>query len=207
MAIRPCRKEDLARIAEIHKSQFVKPDMLLGQLSPTSIAALYGTFIDRSIFLVHSNDGEVDGFVLGGSQRAMVSCKLSFFRKRALSCIVDVVRRPKLWRMAFRSFFKLIGNWLSSMAGASPQEDFHMLSIAVAVGATRKGVGTALVECFEAAIRATSGTYSLNVLKSNTPAIRFYEKLGFQCVGQTAISWTFRKVLAASAGAPESRSP
>ncbi|MGO9115178.1 MAG: hypothetical protein ACLP9L_38695, partial [Thermoguttaceae bacterium] len=97
MAIRPCTKEDLARIAEIHKSQFLAPDMLLGQLAPASIAALYGTFLDRSIFLVHSNDGEVDGFVLGGASRVMLSCRLAFFRKRGLSCIADVARRPDLW--------------------------------------------------------------------------------------------------------------
>jgi len=207
MAIRPCTKEDLARIAEIHKSQFLAPDMLLGQLSPASIAALYGTFLDRSIFLVHSNDGEVDGFVLGGASRVMLSCRLAFFRKRGLSCIADVVRQPSLWLLAFRSFIKLIGSWFSLMAEASPREDYRLLSIAVATDATRKGVGTALVEGFEAAIRATSRTYSLNVLKTNTAAIRFYEKLAFQCVGETAISWTLRKELAEGAGKPESRLP
>ncbi len=207
MAIRPCTKEDLARIAEIHKSQFLAPDMLLGQLAPASIAALYGTFLDRSIFLVHSNDGEVDGFVLGGASRVMLSCRLAFFRKRGLSCIADVARRPDLWLLAFRSLVKLIGNSVSSMTGASPREDFRLLSIAVAANAMRKGVGTVLVESFEATIRATSQTYSLNVLKSNTAAIRFYEKLAFQCVGETAISWIFRKELAVNGGAPESRSP
>jgi len=205
--IRPCTKEDLARIAEIHKSRFSAPDMLLGQLAPASIAALYGTFLDRAIFLVHSNDGEVDGFVLGGSSRVIVSCRLSFLCKRAISCIADVAGRPNLWLRAFRSFVKLIGNWFSSMAGASPSDDIRLLSIAVAASATRKGVGTALVESFEAAIRPTSRTYSLSVLKSNPSAIRFYEKLAFQCVGETEISWTFRKVLAANADTPDSGLP
>jgi len=70
---------------------------------------------------------------------------LSTFRKRALSCIVDFAGRPDQWLLAFRSFVKLIGNWLSSIAGGSPREEFRLLSIAVATSATRKGVGTALV--------------------------------------------------------------
>jgi ribosomal protein S18 acetylase RimI-like enzyme len=196
--IRPCRKEDLARIAEVHKSQFLTPGTLLGQLSPALIAALYEAFLGRSIFLVYSNDGEVDGFVLGGSSRAMMPCRLSFFRKRALFCIADIMHRARLWLLAFRSFAKLIGNWFSSMAGTSQRKEFRLLSIAVAASATRKGVGKALVECFEATLPVECRTYSLNVLKTSASAIHFYEKLAFQRDGETAIAWILRKDLAAA---------
>ena len=64
---------------------------------------------------------------------------------------------------------------------------------------TRKGVGTGLVQAFEAAIHTACDAYSLNVLKSNRPAMRFYEKLAFQCVGETAIAWKLRKELTAAA--------
>jgi ribosomal protein S18 acetylase RimI-like enzyme len=170
------------------------------------IAALYETFLGRSIFLVHSSDGEVDGFVLGGSSRVMLSCRLIFFFKHSLFCIAGVVRRPHLWLLALRSFVKLLGKWFSSRVGASPREEFRLVSIAVAAHATRKGVGTGLVQGFEAAIRAACCMYSLNVLKTNTSAIRFYEKLAFQRVGETAIAWKLRKVLAANAGMPELQS-
>jgi ribosomal protein S18 acetylase RimI-like enzyme len=181
---------------EIHKAQFLLPGTLLGRLSPTLIAALYATFLDRSIFLVHASDGEVDGFVLGGSSSAMMRCRLSFFRKHALFCIAEVTHQPQLWLRAFRSFVKLIKCWLSTRTAVSPREEFRMLSIAVAAHAARKGVGTELVQGFEATIGASCHMYSLNVLKTNTSAIRFYEQLAFQCVGETEIAWTLRKVLA-----------
>ena len=96
-AIRPCREEDLARVAEIHKARFALPGTLLGQLSPMLIAGLYASFFSQATFLVHTSDGNVDGFVLGGSSQTMTRCKLAFFRKYALRCIVDVVCRPNLW--------------------------------------------------------------------------------------------------------------
>jgi ribosomal protein S18 acetylase RimI-like enzyme len=206
MAIRPSRKEDLPPIAEIHQSQFCKPGALLGHLSPALIAALYAAFLDRSVFLVHCQNGVVDGFVLGGSSRAMLACRLSFFRRRALSCILEVARRPHRWLLALGSFFKLIRIWLSSQAGASPPDEFRLISIAVAANATRKGIGTALVESFEAAIRQQSSVYCLHVLKSNATAIRFYEKLAFERVGETAISWILRKAIPVNADTPEPRS-
>ena len=180
--------------------RFLLPGTLLGQLSPALIAALYAAFLNRSIFLVHTSEGEVDGFVLGGSLRAMLGCKLSFLRQHALFCIADVLHRPQLWLRAFRSFVKLIRAWRSSRVKSPPRGEFCLLSIAVAKQATRKGICTALVDGFEAAIRATSRTYSLHVLKTNTSAIRFYERLAFQGVGETATSWMLRKELPATTG-------
>ena len=175
-AIRPCRKEDLPRIAEIHKAQFLLKGSLLGRLSPALIGAFYGAFLDRSIFLVHTSDSEVDGFVLGGPSRAMVNCKLSFLRKHALFCLADIARRPHLWLRAFRSLLNLTGHWMPSSA---PSEEFRMLSIAVAARATRKGVGTALVQGFEAALRTVSRTYRLNVLKINVAGNPVLRETGF----------------------------
>jgi ribosomal protein S18 acetylase RimI-like enzyme len=204
--IRPCRAEDLVRIAEIHKSQFLTPGTLLGHFSPALIASLYRTFLDRSIFLVHASDGEVDGFVLGGSARVMTACRLSFFRNRAVSCIGEVICRPRLWVLAFRSFLKLVAKRFSSVMVASQRDEFRLLSIAVAAGAVRKGVGTKLVQAFEEAIRDVCCTYSLNVLKTNTAALRFYETLDFQRIGETVIAWRLRKVLAVGAGQSGARS-
>ena len=87
----------------------------------------------------------------------------------------------------------------------SPGDEFRMLSIAVAPRATRKGVGRALVQAFEAAIGADCQAYRLCVAKGNAAAIRFYQGAAFQCVGETATSWILRKELAAGAAAPELR--
>ena len=81
---------------------------------------------------------------------------------------------------------------------------YRLLSIAVVAGATRKGVGKALVESFEAEVGTTSTTYRLNVLKSNASAIRFYEKLAFRRVGETEIAWILRREVAANAALPGS---
>ncbi len=204
--IRPCTRRDLASVAEIHKSRFDAPCSHLGQLSPPLIAAFYAAFIGHSIFLVHSSDGEVDGFILGGSSREILRCRLSFSRAHALACIAEIACRPNLWLLALRSIATLTRKWFVSMAGAPVSEELRLISIAVAAHATRRGVGTALVECFEAATRAACRTYSLNVLKSNSSALKFYEKLGFQVVGERAIALTLRKELAAHASVPEAPS-
>ena len=195
-SIRDCRKEDLPRIVEIHKTQFNTPGALLGQLSPTLIALLYGTFLDRSIFLVHTKDGEVDGFVLGGSAQMLSSCKWSFLRNHALLCLAETVRRPHLWLRAMRSLVTLIGRRVASLVVAAPPEDYRLLSIAVAGSATRNGFGTALVRAFESHLPAACCTYSLTVLKANSSANRFYDGLAFQRFGETALSWRLRKDLA-----------
>jgi ribosomal protein S18 acetylase RimI-like enzyme len=193
--IRPCQRGDIARIAEIHRSQFVAQGSLLSHVSPKLIATLYEEFLGRSIFLVHASDGVVDGFVLGGPAETMLRCRLSFLRKRILLCVADFARHPHLWFRALRSFGKLLGKWFSSKIVASPADEFRIVSIAVASGATRKGVGTALVGDFEKAIRGQCSGYCLSVLKTNTSAIRFYERLQFRCAGETAIAWTMRKEL------------
>jgi ribosomal protein S18 acetylase RimI-like enzyme len=198
--IRPCAKGDIARIAEIHRSQLLVPGTLLARLSPALIATFYETFLQRSIFLVHATNGQVDGFALGGSSRAVMACRLSFVRRHILFCIADLAVRPQLWPRAFRSVGKLIANGFSLLVDAPPCEDFRLLAIAVDRSARRQGVGTRLVRAFEEAICRDCKAYSLNVLKTNKAAIRFYENLAFQCAGENAIAWKFRKNLAPQPG-------
>ena len=206
-AIRTCRKVDLARIAEIHKSQFSVPGALLGELSPALIAAMYEAFIEQSVFLVHVSNGAVDGFVLGGATCELVSCRLSFLRQCGLWCVLDVLRRPRIWLLAFRSLAKLVGKLVSAKSGAASNEEFRLLSIAVAADAERQGIGTQLVRRFEEAIGGSCRAYRLGVLKNNSAAIRFYEKLGFRYVGESAAAWTLSKTLTANVGTSEARIP
>jgi ribosomal protein S18 acetylase RimI-like enzyme len=205
-AIRTCRKDDLDRIAEIHKSQFLMPGALLAELSPALIAALYESFIDRSVFLVHVSDGRVDGFVLGGATRELARCRLSFVRHCGLWCVLEVLRRPRIWWLSVRCFAKLIRKLLPSNAAAAEKE-FRLMSIAVAADAERKGIGTELVRRFEEAVMGSCRAYRLGVLKNNSVAIRFYENLDFRYVGESAKAWTLSKNLATSAAAHELRSP
>ena len=68
------------------------------------------------------------------------------------------------------------------------------MSIAVAASAVRRGVGTALIAGFEESIRSICGAYRLHVLKDNTAALRFYERLGFERVGKRDASWVLRRI-------------
>jgi ribosomal protein S18 acetylase RimI-like enzyme len=201
--IRPCAKGDIAHVAEIHKSQLLVPGTLLARLSPALIATFYETFLQRSIFLVHATNGQVDGFALGGSARAVMACRLSFVRRHFLSCIADLAVRPQLWPRAFRSVGKLIANGFSLLVDAPPCADFRLLAIAVDHSARRQGVGARLVRAFEQAICHDCCAYSLNVLKTNKAAIRFYENLAFQRSGESAIAWKYRKELARQPGSFE----
>ncbi len=131
--VRSCRREDLDWIAAIHKSQFDTSVRLLGRLSSALIAALYEEFIDRSIFLLHTDScGEIDGFVLGGPSPAMLHCRLAFLRRRGLLWGAEVACRPRLWLRSLRSIFHLLENWMGTVAGDGLEEDFRLLSIAVA---------------------------------------------------------------------------
>jgi ribosomal protein S18 acetylase RimI-like enzyme len=200
-AIRPCSHQDLARVAKIHHAQFGAQKMLLGALSQASLAAFYKAFLDRSVFLVHADGDDVDGFVLGGWSRVLTRCKVAFFRQRALMCVANVLRRPQYCLTALRAFHGLVKGWLSLRSTDDSADEFRMLSIAVAPNAMRKGVGRALVQGFEAAAEAECRVYGLSVAKSNLTAIRFYEEAAFQYVGETPTSWKLRKELAAGAAA------
>jgi len=69
------------------------------------------------------------------------------------------------------------------------------LAIAIAAGYRRKTIGRALLEELIATARADGfAALSLSVSPLN-PARHLYESLGFQKVGETGSSWTFRLAL------------
>ncbi len=54
----------------------------------------------------------------------------------------------------------------------------------------RKGIGTRLMErCFEYLKREGCGSVILHVTHDNTPAIKFYEKLGFKPLQVQMVKW------------------
>ena len=203
--IRACRKGDLPRLAEIHQAQFCSPGGLLARLSPGLLADFYAPFLQRTVFLAHARHGEVDGFALGGPPAVLRRCRFALLRDHGLRCLLEIARHPRLWLRTPRSLCRLLGSKLSLPQATSAGDEFLLLSIAVDPRATGRGVGTALVRGFEHAVRKLSHAYRLDVLKTNRAALRFYEKLGFHYVGQTASSWTLRKVLAPKALAKDLR--
>jgi ribosomal protein S18 acetylase RimI-like enzyme len=205
-AIRACREDDLAAVVKIHNSQLSQPEGLLGLLSAQRIADLYRMFLSRSVFLVHTTDGLIDGFVVGTTTTTALRCRLLFICRHPLLCVGKVVSHSRLWRRAIGSLAKVVGGSLPCRCAGPSRQRFHLLAIAVDRSATRKGIGTSLVRAFEAAVPHAYRQYTLQVLKGNVSAIRFYEKLEFKRVGETARGWKLCKVLTGNAPVPESSS-
>ncbi len=66
-------------------------------------------------------------------------------------------------------------------------DEVHVLNVATAIEARRRGVGRALMDAAEAAGRDRGARLStLEVRRSNTPAIALYRVLGYQQVGVRA---------------------
>lgn len=87
---------------------------------------------------------------------------------------------PELFLVARRGG-RLIGYSLAEIQG----EEAELVSIAVAPGERRQGVGEALLLATVRRLRrAGCATCRLSVRTTNTGAIRLYEKLGFRPVGR-----------------------
>jgi ribosomal protein S18 acetylase RimI-like enzyme len=194
--VRACRPSDLPRVAEIHQAQLRSPGALLARLSPGLLAEFYAAFLQPALFLVHSQDGEVDGFAVGGPPAVLSRCRLALLRDHGLRCLLEIARRPRLWLRTPRTFGKLLGSNISSPFRGPPRDEVLLLAIAVDSRATRRGVGTALVRGFEDAAGKLSHAYWLDVQKTNGVARRFYEKLALQFVEETPSTLILRKVLA-----------
>ncbi len=204
-SIRVADRQDLPTIAAIHKSQF--RTHLLGQYSITLLSAFYGEFLGKSVFQVHENAKSVDGFVLGGEAGRLSACKKVFVRRHLMRCLFETMVRPRVWRDG-------IGRGLMALTSSQPRSgqrkespnasNICLLSIAVSAEAVGKGVAVALVEAFELAIRTCAAEYRLSVSKSNSRAVRFYQKMGFEIETESGDSLCFIKKLS---GQPSQHAP
>ena len=183
----------------IHKARFLHIDYLLGQYSPSLIASFYREFLAGAVFLVHTNAaGKVDAFVMGGDA-GMLSCrKRQFAKKHAARFACETLLRPRLWRIAARTAWGLLtpaSDHASKEAATPFAKNMRLLSIAVAGEAEGTGAATALIREFDAKLRQSCGGYELTVLKTNERARRFYEKLDFLFIRETAQEYVFQKTL------------
>lgn len=85
-----------------------------------------------------------------------------------------------LWLVALQD-----GGVVGYVGSQSVLQEADMMNLAVDPACRKMGVGQQLVEALIARLKAEN-TYciTLEVRSSNTPAIRLYEKLGFQQVGR-----------------------
>ncbi|MCG2684279.1 MAG: hypothetical protein L6306_11785, partial [Planctomycetales bacterium] len=106
MSIRNAEDRDLPVIAAIHKSQFW--DHFLGQYSRRLLVRFYGSFLGKSVFIVHESADGVDGFVLGGASAQMAACSARFVRSNLPRCLWETLMRPRLWLEAIRCGFAAV---------------------------------------------------------------------------------------------------
>lgn len=151
---------------------------LLQALGPGAIRAFYDGALNSSnaIGYVNLNDGVVNGFVFGSRHPDELKREIAasnFWNTLRGTCI-GLIRRPSLARLLLFSFRR-------HDPEAYDPGVAELTYLAVDAKARTDGIGKRLVEQFsQALVGSEIDAYELSVDADNFPAIRFYQKLGFE---------------------------
>ena len=193
--IRTVEAKDLRMIAAIHKENF--GDHFLGKFSKGLIAEFYSCFLgDENFIASFDDDGECQGFVLGGGSQLIANQGNNFIKGNFLRYAVEILFRPNTWGGAINRLIPFIKRLKKKEANKTKKEtksSYSLLSIAVSKKFQRKGVATELVNTFEQICKSDS--YYLSVHADNIKAISFYKKIGMKEVPSNNKSIRFRKDL------------
>lgn len=199
VSVRPLAVEDLPALPPIHLAAF--RDSALAALGPVAIRRYYEWQLtgphEAGAFGGCLGD-ELAGFCFGGVFRGAMS---GFLRKNRPLLVRQVLTHP--WLIAnpiFRERLGMAARLLSRRARRSPiapeaagrPASYGILAIAVHPDAQGLGLGKLLMLRSERAARERGfGQMHLTVNPQNTPAVRFYEGLGWERVLQGE-RWTGR---------------
>ncbi len=131
------------------------------------------------IGFVYLESGVVRGFVLGSTnpsrlRRAILFMNLS---QTLWGLFVGLMRQPSAVVPLLRSF--------TGPSGKYNRDSAELIYLGVDGGYRGSGIGSRLVKAFNQALREKGlNTYELSVHADNVGSITFYEKLGFQSVGE-----------------------
>ena len=131
------------------------------------------------IGFVYLESGVVRGFVLGSTnpgrlRRAILFMNLS---QTLWGLFVGLMRQPSAVVPLLRSF--------RGPRGKYNRDSAELIYLGVDGGYRGSGIGSRLVKAFNQALREKGlHTYELSVNADNVGGITFYEKLGFQSVGE-----------------------
>jgi ribosomal protein S18 acetylase RimI-like enzyme len=191
--IRACKKEDLSRVARLHKKAFSFELSLLSQSSPRLIEKFYAECLDHCILIISEPNGKVTGVALGGAAEDLSRARRSFYWKNVLGCIAQGLSNAKLivhalsnWRNLFLGTRLDPGDWLDVA--------FTLLVLAVSEDARGSGLALELSQAFEARL-GTGRTYQIAVDKNNQAALRFYLKRGSRVAGEKGHSFLLVKTV------------
>ena len=180
--VRAATPDDIRDVARIHKARFCGPSLTLGHFSVSLISKFYRSFLGRYVFLVHTSERGVDGFVLGGEREELFSAKRTFIFSNLGRCCWEIVLHLHLWPAVFhfirRFFIPQEKDFVRPLAPDLPR----LFLLCVAKAAEGSGAATALVKAFESVISSRYAGYWLTVSKSNHRAVRFYQRLGLTVV-------------------------
>lgn len=193
--IRTVEAKDLRMIAAIHKENF--GDHFLGKFSKGLIAEFYSCFLgDENFIASFDDDGECQGFVLGGDSQLIANQGNNFIKGNFLRYAVEILFRPNTWGGAINRlvpFIKRLKKKKYSRVNKETKSSYSLLSIAVSKKFQRQGIATELVSAFERI--CTCDCYYLSVHANNVKAISFYKKIGMKEVPSNNKSIRFRKDL------------
>jgi ribosomal protein S18 acetylase RimI-like enzyme len=170
---------DLNKIAKIHKQRF--PDHYLGKFSVSLLYKFYKNLLDSNqIFLVAEEDNKIVGFVVGGDIKVIKERLNLFIKRNVLYYSLEILVRPNTWSKSIEKIKRMFIKQPEGYYNLDDYEPYTLLSIATALEAQGKGVGSGLIKAFDNEISKIGNHYHLAVMESNISAIKFYEKNGFE---------------------------
>lgn len=204
-SVRKIRKDDLPEIVRIHSKSF--SDRALIKLGKEAVRRYYVFLLDEfplSEPICATNQERLVGFCFAGVYSGSFS---GYIRKNLLFLVGQVLIRPwLLFSQLFRELGAPVLHVLKKIVrrrkGKKPSKTqlhtnndsvsinkWGVLAIAVDPAYQRQGIGDLLMGSVEEhALKLGIDHLDLSVHPENTPAVRFYEKLGWEKV-QTSAHW------------------
>lgn len=175
MLIRKAEEKDIKNICTLHAHAFDE-DHFTSTLSNSSLSKFYSTLFKYNDynFVAYDENNILIGFVVAGN-KTKYAIDL-FIKDNYHVLLLALLRNP---HFLFQKIKGLLNRFIKK--SRSSNADMRLLSIAVNKNSKEKGIGTALIEYLEENLRKNEiYSYGLSVKKSNTQAIRFYNKNNFR---------------------------
>lgn len=175
MIIRKAEEKDIKNICTLHAHAF-NEDHFTSTLSNSSLSKFYSTLFkyNNYNFVAYDENNILIGFVVAGNK---TNHAIDIFIKDNYHVLLlALIKHPQFLFKKMAGLLKKIIN-----KSKSSKVEMRLLSIAVSKSSKEKGIGTALIEYLEENLRKNEiYSYGLSVKKSNSNAIKFYDKNNFK---------------------------